>query len=233
MEQKAVESTPSQFLKEKIQTLNEEAFALRFTDFQQALHLAETSLALIGDNPDLLAEKAFALNAKGIAHYTLGDDANAVDCFQESLRLARVIDDKEKEAAFLCSIGIVHLRRQETEAAISLFEASLALCQKFGFSKTEAVVLNNLGNAFIDQKRFADALACHEKRLNAKEKMNDERGENCLFGKFSLCAFGVRQFGACIRLANQGRAIAEKLGEKCSMATVYLNLGKVYAKRNS
>jgi hypothetical protein len=98
--------------KERVAKLNEEAFALRFTDFQHTLHLAETALTLIGDNPDLLAEKAFALNTKGIAHYTLGDDANAVECFHESLRLACLIGDKEKEAAFLCSIGIVHLRRQ-------------------------------------------------------------------------------------------------------------------------
>jgi tetratricopeptide (TPR) repeat protein len=144
--------------KERIVALNEEAFALRFIDFRRALHLAETSLALIGESPDFLSEKAFALNAKGIAHYTLGDDINAVECFHESLRLACLIGDKEKEAAFLCSIGIVHLRRQETEAAITYFEQSLALCQTLGFSKTEAIVLNNLGNAFMDKKMFSKAL---------------------------------------------------------------------------
>ncbi|MGQ9805759.1 MAG: tetratricopeptide repeat protein [Chlorobiales bacterium] len=216
--------------REKIQALNSEAFALRFTDFQRTLHLAEISLSLIGDSPDFLAEKASALNTKGIAHYTMGDDINAIDCFQESLRLARLGGDKGKEAAFLCSIGVVYLRRKETKTAILYFEESLSLCQTFGFLKTEAVVLNNLGNAFNDEKRFYDALACHEKSLSAKEKMNDERGKIASLGNLAFVYLELGDMNRAFQLLNQSRTIAEALGEKRSMANIYLNLGKLHAK---
>jgi tetratricopeptide (TPR) repeat protein len=101
-----------------------------------------------------------------------------------------------------------------------------------GLIKTEVVALNNLGNAFIDKKMFESALHCYEKSLTAKEKMNDERGKIASLGNLAYVNVELGDMERAFSLLNQSLVIAQAFGETRSIATIFLNLGKIFAKHN-
>ncbi|MFN3560755.1 MAG: tetratricopeptide repeat protein [Chloroherpetonaceae bacterium] len=72
-------------------------------------------------------------------------------------------------------------------------------------------------------------------RKEFERKGKDERRARKIdsLGNLAFVHLELGNLERAFVLLNQSRAIAEKLGEKRSMRTVYVNLGEVLAKHNS
>jgi predicted ATPase/DNA-binding SARP family transcriptional activator len=144
--------------------------ALRLGDYEQAVLLAEESLAVyrsLGDEPGI----AVALNRLGSAVSAAGDGARAVELQQESADLYRQLGDDRGLAVVLSNLGYRLVIQGEPAQARILCEESLAISRRRNDAAGMPLPLINLGLASFLQGYYDEALVCFRQGLELSRQI--------------------------------------------------------------
>jgi DNA-binding SARP family transcriptional activator/Tfp pilus assembly protein PilF len=114
------------------------------------------------------AATAALLNAKGTAHWKLGDPDAAAECYLRARAIRRGLGDKLGEVSILTNLGLVELEAGKVTAAIGRFTAALAVARELGARDSEGYSLHNLGYAFATAGRPDEALAHYQQALTLR-----------------------------------------------------------------
>jgi CHAT domain-containing protein len=121
--------------------------------------------------------EAQILGHRGAAHRDLGDLANALASYGESLALRERAGDRLGQSQALNAIGVVHLRSGNDGKAIDYFTRALALERAVGSRREEARTLNNLAAVQIVRREFASARQSAMGSLSLRRDVQDRRGQ--------------------------------------------------------
>ncbi len=163
----------------------------RSGELSEALDVAQAGIALAEKGDDSEAWVGCILNT-GMAHYTLGDNALALERFEEGLRVATACEDRHSVGWALGNRGValqVLGRLEESRADLTL---ALEIMRELGDQYNVAINLTNLGNLQNACREF-DA---------ARLTLGD--------GLRHCAAFGIDSIGRYIEL-NMGR-VCRNLG---------------------
>jgi len=110
------------------------------------------------------ADVAFCWHSLGAVHRELGDQEEALKCFQHAMRIDRT-------DMYLQSLGICLVKMNENENAFVCLDEALRMkameCDNDADDDL-AEIQRNLGIIWIRKKRFNDALTCFEEALKIK-----------------------------------------------------------------
>ena len=99
-----------------------------------------------------------ALHVLGLAAHRSGQFARADRCWQQTLQIARELQDPAREAVAVNALAVNAMARGHHAQALLHFERALSLDRAQGApDSTLAMRLNNLGTAAYDQRRHAEA----------------------------------------------------------------------------
>lgn len=133
------------------------ALALTTDDGQRARVTADLALTLHHrggvERARALADEALGLamvagdpRAQAQAHNMLGVLSGSVDHLEQSLALARELEDLPAEAAALNNLALLRRDAGELDTALELTAGALALCAQYGDRHREAALENNLAD---------------------------------------------------------------------------------------
>ncbi len=145
---------------------------LRQRELTQAfagLELMQSIAQKIGDEPAL----AFAINTKGIVHYSRAEYPQAVEMFEKHLSLKVVANDKAMTTRTLHNIGTIKRFQAKYTEALDWLQKSLALAEQLEDKRILAGVLNSIGVLYREQGNYAQALAVLERSLAISEGLKD------------------------------------------------------------
>jgi tetratricopeptide (TPR) repeat protein len=94
----------------------------------------------------------------------LGDIDQAMDAYQQALRIARQTGDRRNEAAWLSSVGQAHSRLGDSGQAMSYHEQAISIYEQVGDRRGQGNELANLGRLAEAQ---GDPDRAHEAYLGA------------------------------------------------------------------
>lgn len=130
---------------------------------------------------------ALLLNNLALANFNLGDRAQALVLYEQSLALHKTLGDKSNEAICLDNIGGLYREIGEPQKALEFYNAALALSRELKDKWREAINLTNIGTIYVrlgdDQKAFEtfnEALATKERPIETVNGLGDihlRRGE--------------------------------------------------------
>jgi tetratricopeptide (TPR) repeat protein len=103
---------------------------------------------------------ATLLNNEGLCHSELGQDNEALTCFQQALVL------RPNDPTVLANQGLILGRQGKIEAALKCYEQALKI------NPSNTYLLNNKGFCLGKMEQYAEALRCYEKAL-ITEGQND------------------------------------------------------------
>jgi predicted ATPase/DNA-binding SARP family transcriptional activator len=112
-------------------------------DLSEGRAALEAALAAAPDAP--LVARAKALNGLGVLAAEEGDIDGAEQAFEESLEVARLLDDDERRMAVLTNLGNIALFRQDFDRARDLYEEGARLATKLGSTFNAATATHDLG----------------------------------------------------------------------------------------
>ncbi|MBN1698140.1 MAG: tetratricopeptide repeat protein [Spirochaetales bacterium] len=120
-------------------------------------HFLDTATAL-GNK----SERSVALNDIGRVHLEFTKDYNkALECFTESLTIARLIGYTLLDGVATSNIGVTYSRQHDYKRALAFHDEGLAIVRSLNNKYTEMQGLNEKGETLQKMKRYDDALACH------------------------------------------------------------------------
>jgi predicted ATPase len=116
---------------------------LLHADLSEGRAALEAALAAAPDAP--LVSRAKALNGLGVLAAEDGDIEGAERAFEESLEVARRLDDDERRMAVLTNLGNIAFFRQDFDRARNLYDEGARLAEKLGSTFNAATVARDLG----------------------------------------------------------------------------------------
>lgn len=132
--------------------------------------------------------RTLSLSAKGMERV----DAlhRALDCFDESLKIRRVILEPEHPdiALSLCNLGVIHWHNKQPEKAFATLEEAKAMLErKVGPSSAlTALAMNNLAYVSKEARRYDDAIVLYEQVVAIRERVLGPEHNETIMARHNL-----------------------------------------------
>ena len=134
----------------------------------------------------------------GFTYYWQNDYVNAIQCYEQSLAIAREVHDQINEVRVLAQLGEVYFYLADYATSLEKHQQAITLVDQLGsdthpdLPTSKANSLNSAGNAYIKLGQWQEAQNCYN---NTLALMGDEGNPNIIGN--ALACIGIS-------LANQG-----------------------------
>jgi len=128
----------------------------------------------LGDDASLSAELGnigIAYRNKGVISENKGDFYKALDCYNESLRLARKNKDKKTETHALNNIGFLYSNLGNYDEALRYFQLGNVRADETQDIETKSIILNNIGIVYFNQGHYDESIKYYQKAIDLALKI--------------------------------------------------------------
>lgn len=171
--------------------------------------------------------RARALFAAGVLAGEQGDYASAHTLVEESLQIARGLDDKHGIAVSLNALAVHARDRGDIATSRSLFEESLLLWRESGDQLAVARSISNLANVAKLEGDYARARALYEDCLSIFHELGDRTGIAWSLNYQGDMARDQGDAEAARSLYEQSLATFRELGDRWGIAGSLADLGNL------
>jgi tetratricopeptide (TPR) repeat protein len=195
-------------------------------DLSEGRQALEAALAAAPEAP--LVSRAKALNGLGVLAAEDGDIEAAEQAFEESLEVARRLDDDARRMAVLTNLGNIAFFRQDFDRARDLYDEGGRLAVKLGSTFNAATAAHDLGLIELALGNVDAAIArCEEALALARVGGTPQLVAACLRslaaaivirGDLGRAQELVEESLAIVRRLNEPRAVAECLETAAGIA---------------
>jgi CHAT domain-containing protein/Tfp pilus assembly protein PilF len=172
--------------------------------------------------------QARTLNAIGAIYSDFGEKQKALEYYNESLSLRRVLEDRRGEAQTLNNIGRVHEDLGEIEKAIEFLNLALSVYQEIGNQSGEATVLNNIGSIYDTLGDMQQALKYYNQALPIRRVVEDRAGEAATLNNIGHTYDALGEKQKALTYYQQALSLIQEIGDRSREAIVINNIAHVY-----
>lgn len=199
------------------------------SSFRESKQWLKQALTLLEQTSgDTRNERADILYWLGDAADGLSEYADALGYYQESLTLARALEDRQAAALALMGMGTIRMNQGGNAEAMLLLNESLGIFQAIGDSKGESEALRNLGIGRAYAGEFENAIGYWQQALIIDERLNDRRSVAAEIGNIGAAYNYLGRNDLAIDHYLRALAIRRELGERRGVANDLGNLGNAY-----
>ena len=173
--------------------------------------------------------EADRLFEQGIEEFRISQFQEALQSFQEALKIYQKIGDRAKEAHSLNNLGNVYHTLGEYQQAIEFFQKSLAIRQEIGIPKGEADSLGSLGNVYKSLGQYQKAIELYQQSLIIQQEIGDRKGEAASLHNLGDTYQNLGQYQRAIEYHQQSLTIDKEIGDHNGKAIYLRGLGSVYS----
>jgi tetratricopeptide (TPR) repeat protein len=156
----------------------------------------------------------------------------ALDFYEQGLKIAREIGDKEEIAANLANIGQLKTLQGFYEEAIVYMEEALAIDREIGDESTIAIDLNTIGRIYDSWGMPEKAIDYFEQALEIDVRMKAEDKMAIRYNSLGLVYKGWGKFDKALEYFNKALEIDSRLGKQEKVALRRANIGSTYLAMN-
>ena len=121
--------------------------------------LLRTSQTLTRQGKQIKQTNSRILNQLGFLYKSLGKQDEALDCYQQSLKLAKTLGDQAGEGTTLNNLSLIYKARGDYDTALRYLEESLAISRAIGDRAGLCPTLFNMGHIYCEKGEYQQALA--------------------------------------------------------------------------
>ena len=194
--------------------------------------LLRTSQALTRQDKQVKQTNHRLLHQLGFLYSSLGKQDEALDRYQESLKLAKAIGDRAGEGATLNNLSQVYRARGDYETALRYLEEALAIQRAIGDRAGEGATLNNLSRIYHARGDDDTALRYLEESLAIRRAIGDRVGEGVTLNNLSQIYQARGDYDTALRYLEESLVISRVTGDRAALCTQLFNMGLIYWQKN-
>lgn len=180
--------------------------------------IAARRIASDDDEAALLHNMAWAYNL-------LGQQAQALQYYQQSLVIRQRMGDRVNEALTLTGIGGVYHDMGDARTSLSYHEQALLIQQEAEDLVVTAAILNNAGFAHKDLGDLQMALHYYEQALSIRRKIGDLSGEATTLNNIGNAHRDLGEAQQALAFHEQALHIRRQLGNRSGEAITLRSMG--------
>lgn len=205
--QKAIDSIKSDKYDETLEYLNE---------LQQKARFPEHSFAI-----------AQSLNLRGVIAKNRGFYTDALDYYDNALRIFKRINNMHHYAIVLGNIGVVYRNLSDYQQALQYYQHALEIYEQIDNPHSVANVLGNIGILYRNLEKYDFALEYLFRSLSIHEENNNLQGIESELGNIGNVYKDMGQYDVARSYQLRALELAEKLNRPTGVMTLYANLGSI------
>lgn len=186
--------------------------------FQAAMnHAAGAELAAL----HYLAGRCFRTPAR---------QAQAMQSYEESARLAEQFGDKQLRANVLNGIGGLWRDAGDFEKSLASHEQSLKLAQEAGVRPEQAEALNGIGGYHVFKDSPDKAFRYFQDALRIFEETGDRKGQTAMLANLGMASTDMGEPDKALDYSEKSLALAREIGDKGLEAAAHADIGGRWLK---
>ncbi|HLU64701.1 MAG TPA: protein kinase [Kofleriaceae bacterium] len=195
----------------------------------EALRLADQALALCGEDPGGLDQRATILNNRGTILWNMGRLTEAIDAYAETLVIYRALRQPRLEARALNNMGVVFSALGEAEEALAHYKSSLKLDQEMGDRAAIALKLGNIGQCYADLGDLDRGERYLSKALKICQEAEDRSSMTDVVISLGQIHFQRGDLPAALDWFQRGLSLANEAGDRYQQirGLIYLSLAQL------
>lgn len=165
---------------------------------------------------------------EGVIYYSLSDKLNAMEAFQEALKISYSIPHNELiEASIYSNLGNIYADLESYDKALSNYNAYLSITKKLNNKNEEIIALVNIGTVQIEIEDFDNGIMNLERALIlAKEEKNDFYIA-AILNNIGLAYKSKKEYTTALHYYQEAFNYATQAKSKYTQATALNSLGKI------
>jgi CHAT domain-containing protein/Tfp pilus assembly protein PilF len=162
-----------------------------------------------------------------------GDFKQALELFEDSLKLIETSDDKSLIATLLNGIGSVNFSLGNYEQSLEYHHRSLKIREELGDKAGIARSLGNIGLVHNYRGEHAEALDYYQRSLKIREELDDKPGISKSLNNIGILYFFQGNTTQALDSFLKALKLQEALGEKLEIARSLGNIGNIYGMQGN
>ncbi|HWN42971.1 MAG TPA: CHAT domain-containing protein [Thermoanaerobaculia bacterium] len=191
----------------------------------KGIDLFESALVLARESGSRRGE-AETLNNLGVARYELGQMPEALQAFQESLRLWEELVDAWWIATTSIGLGLVQMAQGQMDAALVSLTRALELRQADGDPDDVPLILGVLGSIYRERGEGDKALEVYQRALLASRAADDRRGQANVLQEMAIIHYRRGELQRALEMFTGALELHEALGNRQQQGWELFYLGK-------
>jgi signal transduction histidine kinase len=171
--------------------------------------------------------KAKGLYIQGVTFNVSGSLEKALDYYQQSAKLSKIINDFQGMANSFGSIGRIHQEQGSFDEALLYYEKSVKFHEKFGDKSRVAIFLGHIGIVYYMQSNFPKTLEFYGKSLQLREELGDKIGISRSLNNIGLVYNAQGNIPKTLEYYEKSLLLSIEIGDKYLIASAYNNIGMV------
>lgn len=217
-------------VEERIDIMNQLAYALNYADTEAAKQYAMEALELAhASGKQYLPGRPYrnlAIIYQNIGHYSTAmayaDSAYAhYESGTDSLGLAAVYNTK----------GNISYYVSDFASALAYYERAYDIYSNSGNAAHTATQINNMALVFSEMSNFTEALEMYFEALKLQEKHDDQQGKVLTLRNIGIMYFNLENFDKAIEYYRQSLDISLLFHDDFGMAAAYSNIGNALGRQ--
>ena len=195
----------------------------------EALHMVEEFLTytLIDRN------RASLLHSYGILLQSIGEYDPALEKFEESLEIAKRIEDVVGESRSLHQIGMIYELKGSYDPALAKYEESLEIAKRIGDVALEASTLHQIGMIYHKQGSYDSALEKYEESLEIVKRIGDVGGKAITLHQIGMIYHDQGSDDSALAKYEESLEIKKRIGDAAGEASTLHQIGMIYHGQGS
>jgi len=202
--------------------------SMRLSAFREALSASERALGILASSEDKNpAMRARLLLNIGAAHLWLTDHVTAMARFEESIALARTINDRGLESKALARLGRIGLEQGKFDQAIDYLQNSLKIARDLNDYDMLAYSLAHLAYISHYQSRAQDAEMFGEESYEFAKLSGDAIAQAFSLNLLAMISVNKNEFDHARQHYLESIEICKQAGDRYGLARAYGNFSEV------
>jgi CHAT domain-containing protein/tetratricopeptide (TPR) repeat protein len=193
---------------------------------EQAAMILNIALTIARRDNSLLG-MANALIGLGDVYAGRGDYRRAADNYQQIMKLAETLGNKEGIAFLSVRLGNIHYYQGNFTQALNYYQRSVDLYEKVGSTQDIALPLLSMGNAYLAQNDNTRALEYYQRSLKICEQTFDRAGATFLLNRIAEVYLAQDRYEEADDFYRRSLKLQEELGIKSIAAITWTGIGSI------
>ena len=169
--------------------------------------------------------EGIALQRIGLGNNALGNFNEAIDFYDQSIRVFRNIGDSSGVSGTLMNLGSSHYGQGRFDASIEAFRQAFVIAEAAGNRRRMASLLNNMGVISLANSNYPKALDLYQQALVIKEELGDPGSISSTLGNMGSIYLNLKDYDKAKDHYERSLALKIEASDKSGEAIMRNNLG--------
>ncbi|MCW3108212.1 MAG: ATP-binding region ATPase domain protein [Segetibacter sp.] len=221
----------TEFLRDKIDQLNEQAWIERVSDSIHAHALSKEAVSL-AERIDYTKGKAEAYRTLGFSYIGLSKHSEALVCLEKSLILFEALHDLKGQSSVYEYFGIIQRSLGNFSASLDVLFKALDITQEAQYREGESLARYHLGVTYKYLGNYEQALEHLLESLSIAKEIHYWVTESYSINLIGQVYFETGDYNQALDYYHQSLVLRTKLGDKWGEAGCLDNIGFTHFKIN-